>query len=243
MGGSNFLHALRKAKDLLSLGYHDKLALSLFFFSDGCATDHKELGVSLEESFKMMRDEIADMAAAFGDALTVSMVGFGDVIDEFTPLKEMADAATAAGAKGSFECCEKTAQSISSAISSMVTSTTETRVALQEGGRRGLTERIGLTSEKLSVPKCEWEYFKIFAHYVFNFKLKGLVRDSRLPLAVVHSSPKEAFERQSAPPPYIAINRNYVGKGAERVAFRCRLTDEKRTDGFVFLDMIAKETA
>ena len=30
------------------LGYHDKLAVSLFFFSDGCATDNKELGDSIE---------------------------------------------------------------------------------------------------------------------------------------------------------------------------------------------------
>ena len=241
-GLSNYLPALKCAKELLNSGFHDKLALSLFFFSDGRSTDHLKLGVSVEESYKLMKEEISEMAATFGELLTVCMVGLGDVYDEFTPLKEMADAATAAGAKGSFERCERTANSISSAISSMVTSTTETRVALQEGGRKGFTERSDLTSEKFSFPKCKWEYFKIFDHYVYDPQEKCLVPRSALPLAAVHSSPEEAIERESAPPPYIAINRNYVGKGAERVAFRCRLTDDKTPNGFVFLDMVAKET-
>jgi hypothetical protein len=201
-----------------------------------------ELGVSIEESYKLMKEEILDMASTFGELLTVSMVGLGDAVDSFAPLREMADAATAAGAKGSFERCERTANSISSAISSMVTSTAETRVTLQEGGRRGFTERSDLTSEKFSFPKCKWEYFKIVGHLVYDPQVRCLVPDPRLPLAVAHSSPKEAFERQSSPPPYIAVNHNYFGKGAERVAFRCRLTDEENVKGFVFLDMVAKET-
>ena len=241
-GLSNYLPALKHAKELLNSGYHDRLALSLFFFSDGRSTDHMKLGVSTKESYKLMKDEISEMAAAFGDSLTVSMVGLGNVGDEFTALKEMADAATAAGAKGSFKRCERTANSISSAISTMVTSTTETRVALQEGGRRGFTERNDLIAEKYAFPKFKWQYFKIATHFVYDHRARGLVHDRRLPLAVVHSSPKEASNRQSAPPPYLAVNRNYIGKGAERVAFRCKLTDEEQPSGFIFLDMVAKET-
>ena len=172
-----------------------------------------------------MREVISSIASKFGDALTVTMVGLGDAHDRFQPLKEMADSATLAGAKGSFEYCEKTACSISSAISSMVTSTTETRVALQEGGRRSYTERIGLTSEKLSFPKCKWQYFKILEHYVYHPDKKQFVSSSALPLAASHSHPIEAANRMKDPPRYIAINSNYVGKGAERVAFRCRLSD------------------
>jgi hypothetical protein len=70
-----------------------------------------------------MKDAIASIASSFGDAVTVSMVGLVDVNDQFIPLKAMANAAMASGAKGSFERCEKTAHSISSSISSMVTST------------------------------------------------------------------------------------------------------------------------
>ena len=52
-GGSNYIPALKQAKELLNSGCHDKLALSLFFFSDGRSTDHMKLGVSTEESYKL----------------------------------------------------------------------------------------------------------------------------------------------------------------------------------------------
>ena len=86
-----------------------------------------KLGIKAEDSYLQMKDMITSIASRFTDALTVSMVGLGNVHDAFTPLKDMAEAATAAGAKGTFERCEGTAHAISSAISSMVTSTTETR--------------------------------------------------------------------------------------------------------------------
>ena len=241
-GGSNYLPALEKVHQLLKSGYHDQLALSVYFFSDGKSTDHMELGVPVDESYKLMKDAITSIASSFGDALTVSMVGLGDVNDQFEPLKAMADAAMTSGAKGSFERCDKTANSISSSISSMVTSTMETRVTLQEGGRGGFTERSNLTSEKKSFPKCKWNYFKILDHLVYNPQEKKLLYASALPLAAVQLNSTEASERMADPPPHIAINCNYVGMGAERVAFRCRLSYEENTKGFVFQDMVAKET-
>ncbi|KAL7542140.1 hypothetical protein ACHAXR_011560 [Thalassiosira sp. AJA248-18] len=242
LGGSNYLPALKAAQELLELGHHDKCAKSIFFFSDGRHTDHMKLGITSEDSIKRMKETITSMSSKYGEALTVSMVGLGNAHDLFLPLKEMANAATDAGAKGSFERCEKTAHSISSAISSMVTSTTETRLTLQEGGRSSFTERSGLTSEKYSFPKCNWTYFKIVDHFVYHPQVKEFRSAPMLPLAAVHSSPVEASRRMQAPPPYIAINSNYVGKGAERVAFRCRLSDAENPRGFVFEDMVAKET-
>jgi hypothetical protein len=156
VGRSNYLPALKKVHQLLELGYHDKLALSVFFFSDGRSTDHIKIGVATkEESYKQMEEAIAEIASKFGDALTVSMVGIGDAHDQFEPLRVMADAALAAGAKGSFERCEKTALSISSSISSLVKSTMESRVSLQEGLRIKYTERRNLTAEAESFPMCK----------------------------------------------------------------------------------------
>jgi len=241
-GDSNYLPVLEKVHQLLNEGYHDKLALSIYFFSDGRSTDHMKLGVAKEESYKLMKDAVAAIASCYGDSLTVSMVGFGDINDHFEPLQAMAKAALESGAKGSFERCEKTTLSISSSISSMVTSTMESRVALQEGGRRGRTERTDLTSETESFPKCKWNYFRILDHMVYYPQFHKLVHDPTLPLAAVHSNTEEAFERMKSPPPYLALNCNYVGKGAERVAFRCRLSDEESTNSFVFQDMVAKET-
>jgi len=240
-GGSNYLPALEKVEQLLEKGYHEHLALSIFFFSDGKSTDHMKLGVSSTESCKKMNEVIRSISSKYKEALTVSMVGLGDVHDSYGPLKLMANTASEAGAKGSYERCAKTACSISSAISSMVTSTTETRVALQEGGRKKYTER-ALASEKISFPKCNWKYFKILEHFVYNPQVKDFIPYSALPLAASHSNPHEAARRIKNPPRYIAINQNYIGKGAERVAFRSRLSDSDNIKGFVFEEMIAKET-
>ncbi|KAL7544374.1 hypothetical protein ACHAWF_007757, partial [Thalassiosira exigua] len=241
-GGSNYLPALAEAQQLLESGCHDQLALSLFFYSDGRPTDHTKLGITANESYEKMKVAMMRMATQFGEALTVSMVGLGDLHDQFTPLKAMAEAATAAGAKGSFERCDRTAHSISSAISSTVTSTNKTRLTLQDGGRTKYTERSDLRSENNSFPKHIWRYFKIAGHLVYNPQAKELSPHSSLPLAAVQAYPYEASERQYSPPPFIAINRNYFGKGAERVAFRCRLSDSKHPTGFVFGEMTAKET-
>lgn len=240
MGGSNYLPTLEKVQQLLDLGYHSNLALSVYFFSDGRSTDHKKLGVSIEESYKRMEDAITAMASKFGDTLTVSMVGLGDVHDQFEPLQVMADAAIASGAKGSFFRCEKTALSISSSISSMVTSTMLSRAALQDGGRTSYTKRSNLSSEMESVSK--WNYFKILNNLEYRPQRRMLLQVPSLPLAAVHSDPEKALERQKSRPPYLAVNSNYFGMGAERVAFRCRLSDVENITGFVFQDMVAKET-
>lgn len=141
-----------------------------------------------------------------------------------------------------------TASSITYLLSSLnpircsVTNQRVRRLTLQEGRRSGYTERHGLTSEKHSFPKCTWTYFKIAAHMVYHPGEKRLLPVPSLPLAAVHSNPHEASRRRNSPPPYIAINSNYFGKGAERVAFRCRLSDREHIKGFVFEDMVAKET-
>ena len=107
MGGSNYLPALQKARELLELGSHGACAISMFFFSDGRSTDHKKLGITAEESYKQMNEVITSMASYSGESLTVSMVGLGDVHDQFLPLKEMANAASTAGAKGSLSAVRK----------------------------------------------------------------------------------------------------------------------------------------
>lgn len=51
LGESSYLPVLEKVHQLLNEGYHDKLALSVYFFSDGKSTDHIKLGVTNEESY------------------------------------------------------------------------------------------------------------------------------------------------------------------------------------------------
>ena len=241
--GASFIAILTKAHELLKEGHHDQCALSLFFFSDGQCTDHKKRGITRKESIQMMKDVISSMASDFGIALTVNMVGLGNQYDDFSSLQELAAAATAGGAKGSFERCERTANSISSAISTLVTSTAETRLALQEGQHRGYTQRSDLVSERETAVNTKWNYFRIDEHFVYDPRARKFWKSHLLPLAVAYSpeARERASERRSNPP-YLAINAHYFGKGAERVAFRCRLSEFQEGNGFVFGEMIAKET-
>jgi len=236
-GHSNFLPALAKVGELLKLGYHEECALSIFFFSDGRSSDHKT-----QETYKQMKEIVKTWATTYGESLTFTAVGLGDRLDNFEALKAMTMGANLGGAKGSFERCEKTAHSLTSAISSMVSSTTESRVTLQAGGRSSYTERSGLSSEKHSFPKLSWRFYKILEHYIYDPKVQCLVTSSLMPLAASYTNPTEVNRRMGSNPPHLAINANYFGKGAERVAFRCRLADESNIRGFVFEDMIAKET-
>ena len=244
-GCSNFIPALEKAHELLQEGHHDQLALSLFFFSDGQSTDHMKAGMSSEKAIDTMREIISKMAEEFRDTLSVNTVGLGNQYDDFKSLRAIADVATSSGAKGSFEWCDRTAHSISSSISSLVTSTTETRVALQEGRRRGYTQRADLVSEKEAAVDPKWSFFRIHEHFVYDPRpqYKRFHISSELPLAVGNSAEaKERARHLKNNPPYLAINSNYLGKGAERVAFRCRLSESANEHTFVLGEMVAKET-
>jgi hypothetical protein len=242
LAGSNYLPALQKASDLLEAGYHEKCAVSLFFFSDGQSTDHKRLLLPAHDAKSRMCDQIDAMASQYGDALTVTFVGLGDPSDDFSVLEAMASAANKAGAKGSFEFCNKTANSIASAISSTVSSTTETRTTLLEGGQKGKLTTRDLKEEKDAAVKFDWSHFRIVEHLVYDPVSKGFPHSALLPLAAAESFPEEAVRRTWNPPPFLFINRNYFGKGAERLAFRCRLSDTTMVNGFTFGTMVAKET-
>lgn len=237
-GHSNFIPALKDAHALLKEGQHDHCALSLFFFSDGISTDHISRGESRTESIKKMKRVVSKMASEFGESLTLNTVGLGNKDDNFETLKEMAAAATSAGAKGSFEKCEKTAHSISSAISSLVTATSETMVSLLEGKQRGYTQRVDLISENDAHVKTKWEFFKIREHFIYNPTKKTFVKQhSFMPLAAY----RRGENTEHSDPRYLAVNLNYLGKGAERVAFRCRLSRSRGSPGFMLGEMVAKE--
>jgi Alpha-kinase family len=239
---SNYLPALDKAIALLEKGYHDNSAVSLFFFSDGRPSDDTNLSISQAELFRQLRSKMSGLAAKYGSLLTVVIVGLGARQDDFTALQEMAEAANTNGAKSSFQFCDKTANSISSAVSSMVSSTTETKTALQEGRRQGYTTRHDLVHEKDATVKFDWHYYFISDHLVYDKRAKRTVHSGMFPLAAVQSDPTDAAARLCNPPPFLAINRNFFGKGAERVAYRCRLSDAEAAHGFTFGAMVAKET-
>lgn len=242
---SNYLPALDKAHELLQGLNHEKSALSLFFFSDGSPTDDQNKRISTENAEDLICKKLSAMANEFGESFTASIVGLGNPRDDFSILKNMAKAAKDAGAKASFEYCRRTANSMATAISSLVTSTTESRTSLMEGHRNGFTTRADLRSENDTAVKYDWQYFEIARHYVYSPYCRRTMPSARLPPGAVQANPRLAASRKQAGhknPQFLAVNRNYFGKGAERVAFRCRLSDQKNAGGFVFDSLVAKET-
>jgi len=240
---SNYLPALDKAIELLEKGHHENCALSLFFYSDGCPTDAGKLSILEDEFLARLRAKMSGLAMKYGSLLTVVIVGLGNRNDDFVALKSMAEVANTGGVKSSFVFCDKTANSISSAVSSMISSTTDTKTALQEGRKRGYTTRDDLTHEKDAAVKFNWQHYRIAYHYVYDPRIRRPTESRLLPSAAIQSNPDNGRIRQSNPPPYLAINKNYFGKGAERVAYRCRLSDtESGAHGFTLDAMVAKET-
>ena len=239
---SNYLPALDKAIELLEKGHHGKCAVSLFFYSDGCPTDTCNLSISNSEFFQRLKSKMTALAATYGSLLAVVVVGLGGPYDDFSSLKAIAEAANSQGAKSSFVFCNKTANSISSAVSSMVSSTTETKTALQEGRTREYTTRQDLVHEKEADVKFDWRYYRIAHHFVYNPHIRDFIDGSKVPVAAIQSDATSALVRSTNPPPYLAINSNYFGKGAERVAHRCRLSKLEGAHGFTFDSMVAKET-
>jgi hypothetical protein len=135
------------------------------------------------------------------------------------------------------------ANNIGTAISSHLTSTMETRRALVENGRTlGRTKR-NLSSEAESKKFIDWKYHKIVNHYVYDPSSKDFTHYPGLPPGALRdTNADEATRRQWKPPPFLAINRHHCGKGAERFAFRCQLSDDLVAGKVVLGEMVAKET-
>eukprot|EP00522_Entomoneis_paludosa_P008047 CAMPEP_0172450238 /NCGR_PEP_ID=MMETSP1065-20121228/8670_1 /TAXON_ID=265537 /ORGANISM="Amphiprora paludosa, Strain CCMP125" /LENGTH=641 /DNA_ID=CAMNT_0013202017 /DNA_START=604 /DNA_END=2532 /DNA_ORIENTATION=- len=245
---SNYLPALDSAGTLLSKGDHEDLALCLFFLSDGQPSDPKKLGISASEAEQLMCTKVEDLSKRFGYRLTANFVGFGNELMDFSTLRRMEATVNAVtdGAKAEFFYCAKMAHSIGEAATSMVTSMTQTRLAISSGGARAspnLTHRSLVSEDDTpSFQRNDWRYLKILNHLVFDQNTQDWVHHSGLP----PGASSELFPQQSRaktePPPFLAINTLHCGHGVERVAFRSYLANSTNATSFVFGAMVAKET-
>ncbi|VEU40426.1 unnamed protein product [Pseudo-nitzschia multistriata] len=239
---SNYLPALDEAEKLLGLDNHEDCALSMFFISDGQPTDALRPGLLPVAARRLINDKCAKIATRFDYQLNVSFVGFGGSSKDFSTLKSMADAANeAVGTKvAEFVYCNKIANAIGDAISSLAESTTLTRTCLLNGERR--TKKNTRTDIKPEESN-EWVRFRILEHYVYDPSKNQFVAFGGLPLGALRAENIEEAKLmhiQQRFPPYISINKGYLGTGAERVAYRCHLSDEEKRKKLA--PMIAKET-
>lgn len=249
-GDTNYLLALEEADRALREIDHDRCALSLFFLSDGSPTDSMVLGIPPSAAKSRIEAKMSEMAERYGDKLNVSMVGFGASHHDFSVLEAMTGAVNSAnsGAKAEFFYCDKAANKLESAMSSLVSSTTMTRTQLLTGDRNKTRTRRTVQLESSETNGREhWTYFPIQSHQVYNTRVGAFVSSSGLPAGSFVGA-GEGFGRnlvnqlQLSPPPFLAINRIAFGTGAERIAYRCNLAVQHSEQSFVLQTMVAKET-
>jgi Mg-chelatase subunit ChlD len=243
---SNYLPALEEADKLLAIGKHDSCALSLLFLSDGAPSDARAMGLTTPGAERRMCRRVAEIAEKFGkQKLNITMVGFGDKLQDFSALQAMAQAAkdAAGDTTADFMYCDKMANSMGTAISSLVNSLTASRTALMEAGATcGRTNR-NIASEKESRVFHDWKYFPINAHRVFDPRERRFVPYPGLPPGSLRDSNRtEAKLLQKNVPRLLAINTKTCGEGAERFAFRCQLSSGMSRSDFQLGEMVAKET-
>jgi hypothetical protein len=244
---SNYLPALEEADILLATGNHDSCALSLLFLSDGAPSDAREMGLTTAAAERRMCRRVAEIAEQYGtQKLNITMVGFGNKLQDFSALQSMAQAAKDApgDATADFMYCDKMAISMGSAITSLVTSLTASRTALMEAGAtRGRTSR-NIASETESRVFNDWKYYAVKSHKVFDPRRRRFASYDGLPPGSLRDNnwAKAKLLLRKPPGLFLAINTKTCGEGAERLAFRCQLSSGKSRADFELGEMVAKET-
>jgi len=236
---SNYMPALDMAQEVLARGTHEDCALSLLFLSDGAPTDAHKLGLMPKAAQEKLDEKMRDIAHMFDFRLNVKLVGFGDRYNEFKALSKMAEAANSApgDAVAEFVYCDKIAHTMGTAVTSLVTSLTATRTSLMGNkSERGKTKR-AILSENQSQKFDEWEYHKILNHFLYDPRANELLEYDLHPPGAVSD-----LEKCNEFPRFLALNKFTFGEGAERLAFRCRLTKTHHESGFMYQWMVAKET-
>lgn len=259
---SNYLPALDAVKELLQsssgggISNHDSCALSFLFLSDGAPSDARHFGMPTPaDALQHLCRKMAELAVEYQDRLDIAMIGFGNQYQDFSALQAMAQAANDATRItndhknrkpiAKFVYCDKMAHSLGVAISSLVTSTTETRKSLlleprQQRGSRMPIKRM-LQSEENSQIFDDWQHHRILDHRIYDPSVDQFVHCPGLPPGAIATSTGDLHGRKE--PLYLALNRRHCGIGVERVAFRCVLADRPHGPlDFRFGRMVAKET-
>lgn len=192
-GDSNYLKALDTADIALSYIDHPRCAISLLFLSDGAPTDATTMKLTPWAAETLMTEKIAAIAKKYKERLNIQMIGFGDSFQDFTVLTNLAEAATGtkSGTKAEFTYCGKAADKIGSAVSSLVSSTTETRTYLltSDSGKSLNKREVQMESEMNGTIK--WKYHMIVGHYVYDRSIDDFVPHPGLPPGATEGTENE----------------------------------------------------
>ena len=147
---------------------------------------------------------------------------------------------TPGGTTASFVYCDKMASSLQTAISSTVTSLMKTRCAMLSSAGQARTKRV-VKTEQFQDRFDNWQTLKILHHLSFNPHTGDFLQSKGIPPGALagYETSVAGSHSWSTHCPYLTISSKICGDGAERVAFRCLLTD---TDCTQYGAMVAKET-
>lgn len=222
------------------------VALSLLFLSDGRPSDTGPYEAAVLGA-------VSALASRNRGRFSAVMVGFtGREGEDFALMRRMAEAATAAGAHGSFHhACAGSSDGLSVAVSSLVASLSATRTSITQlveglalGGRAARVERD--VSREAPLPRdsmptlCkddEW----------FLYLPAGVGRAAsavdRLVEWTGEKNGRGGAWRTVPGGMGVAMRRKAFGSGAERVVYQCRKIGERLSSGAVGFGewLVAKE--
>jgi hypothetical protein len=244
----NYYPSLMEAFRVLRLSKSlPKCALSLFFFSDGRPSDfttNKEF--TKDEMCQKIYQLVYKECILYKERLTFGSFGFGKEETDFEFMQTIRDAAKIAGSKATFNYSYRDDGALGTALTSLVTSLTETRTLLS-----CIDNKIGEKREKNDKIKKEYEEGTEFdpdEWVSFNNKTKDGKFSERHELVWAEREDKKGYytskwERYSFVHPEavgICVAKKYFGEGAERIVYEMSEIDSK--GNFVGIPMVAKES-
>jgi hypothetical protein len=244
---SNYLPALWKASELLELDRHDGCALAVFFLSDGEPSDARRHEWTPLHTRNQICNTASQIASKYGKYLTMSFVGFGNASGDFSILQTMADSCNNATGttQAEFVYCDKMARSVGTALTSLATSLTEIRTSLMGRAERSSGPKRAVVFEKDVGQKGAglWRFYQILDHRVYNPNTRGMKKLPWLPPGSLGENESiYDLDLQHYNAPFLAMNINSCGYGAERIAFRSYMSEEASPYAFTLGAMVAKET-
>jgi hypothetical protein len=244
-GHGNYESAVVEAFGILDRHVHDKVALCLFFFSDGRPSDPSTGAIGFPSN---MLNLIRAKCGEFGDRLTFSTFGFGSNAAEFDILYDMVRNAKLAGAKASCKLSYHDDIALATALSEARSTLTETRTMLSRLNV-GVTEekRVRVHALKDSLNKKDSFVYNPTNWSIFQPGPSISVRRLELKWVPVNKNGKEQFQVEWQETPFLharatsfAVSKAYFGEGAERIVFL--MSEIDRANMPVGVPLVAKES-
>jgi Alpha-kinase family len=239
-GHGPFLPALEEATRLLVENDCSSSALSLALFTDGRPSDHWGTDIPKEDFYERIVQRVVKLAEQFGSRFSFTVMPVGDY-KQFNLLKKMVDQAQEYGSKACVKAPSMSLVDLATAMTSVVTSVTESQIELTDPISRQQRKIRALIRESKSQAA---RTIRFVNHAEFEIthanKVQRTVYKEWLVNRVRHSE-LEQIPLQNQDAAYVAVCKKPFGEGGERFAHRFY---EVASDGvsIVGKPLVAKES-